>query len=265
MQNIVDQKLEIQMKCKIPSRFPRGPFSVLEEALAKRQKGEKKITEMQQKIKRMRSKQEKMKETDALSQSELLKLKERKTIVNKQILKLNGQKIEAELQVRTQQCQELKLSLSMYDPEQQAETNTEALAEIKKLVAELEVKLALITKDITNLQEENKDIESQIKDAEESHAGAAQLFEILQCELSEKESELTLFQEELTKSDTHIAELVNNERKEIRALTEACEEELKKAYMRGLSEIRDREKELLNALEQFVKEKSDSPNINENV
>jgi len=76
-----------------------------------------------------------------------------------------------------------------------------------------------------------------------------ELVEILLCELSEKESELTSFQEELTGTDTRIAELVNNERKEITNLTEIFKEELKKVYMRNLSEIRDRERELLNALE----------------
>lgn len=264
--SIVDQKLEIKMKLKIPSSFPKGPFPALEEALAKRQKDERKISEMRQKINRMRAKQEKTKERDELSQSDLLKLKERKGVVIKLITKLNGKKIEAELQVRTQQCRELKLSLDMYDPEQQ-ETgkNTEELAEIKKLVSELEDKLALISKEIANLKEENEDLDRQIKDTEESHAGAAQLFEILQSELSVKELELISFQEELAESNTRIAELVNNERKEITAVTEACEAELKKSYMKGLSEIRDRERELLDALEQFVNEKSDSAKVAESV
>ena len=262
IQSIVDQKLEIKMQLKIPSRFPKGSFQILEDALAKRRKDEKKISEMRQKINKMKSKQEKMKETDAHSQSELLEMKEKKTTVIKQIMKLSGQKIEAELQVRTQQCQELKLSLAMYDPEQQPETNTEVqLADIKKLIAELEAKLALITKDILNLEEESDALDRQMKDTEESHAGAAQLFEILQSELSVKELELISFQEELAESNTQIAELVNNERKEITAITEACEAELKKSYMKGLSEIRDRERELLIALEQFVREKSDSAKI----
>jgi hypothetical protein len=97
---------------------------------------------MQKNINLMKLKRDEMKGKHAL-QAELFLMKEKKTSINIEIRKLSGQKIEAELQVRTLQCKELTLSLAIFSAEQQLDTNSEALAKIKKLVAEQEAKYIL--------------------------------------------------------------------------------------------------------------------------
>lgn len=263
--DISDPKDKSNMQLQILPDCLKGPFPVLDEAIAKRDAKEQLIREARNKINGMRTEQLKMAEADSVSQSELLKLKERKNVVIKQLMILNGEKIEAELQLRTQQCQELKLSIAMCEPEQESELNSNVLAECKNLVAESDAKLTEIKGAIANLREESEILDSQIKESEESHAGTAQLVEILQCELSEKETELNLLQQELAKSVSDIAQLVDKERALIVTRTAMCEEELKRLYEKGLSSIREKEKDLLSALADYITDKNDSPNMKESV
>lgn len=267
--SVLDVQQETNIQPQILATFPQGRFPVLDDALAERQAMEQKVKEAQDRINEMRTEQLKMVETDSASETELLKLKERKNVAEQRLMKLCGQKIEAELQLRTEQCQELKFSLAMYEPGQESEFNKSVLVESQKLVSktvvELEAKLTEIKKAIADLREEIEILDCQMKESEESHAGAAQLLEIFESEMSEKETELVRLQEDLAKSVSNIRQLVAEERKLIGTRTTMCKEELKRLYMKGLSKIREKERDLLNALDGYVSDKSVSPNVSETI
>jgi hypothetical protein len=107
----------------------------------------------------MRARHEQMEKTGALSRSELLETT-KENFVNKRTVKLIGKKkMESEVHRRTQKCLEIKLSLAINSLEHQSGTAAKALAEVKKLVAELEGKFVLIAEDF---QEEKKDRVRQI-------------------------------------------------------------------------------------------------------
>ncbi|KAI9552410.1 hypothetical protein GHT06_022776 [Daphnia sinensis] len=245
--------------------IPQSPFPALDDASAERHAKELMVKEAQNKINEMRTEQLKMVEADSVSELELSKLKESKKVAEQRLMKLSGQKIEAELQLRTQQCQELKFSLAMYEPGQESDFNKSALVESQKLVAESEAKLAEIRRTIEGLQEEIESLDCQIKESEESHAGAVQLLEIFESEMSEKEAELVRLQEDLAKCVSNIRQLVAEERKLVGTRTAMCKEELKRLYMNGLSKIREKERNLLNVLDGYLTDNSGSHNEGETI
>lgn len=214
---------------------------------------------MQMSLETMRMKLQAMEKADEAGGLELVQLNERKESINAQLMKLNGQKIEAELQVRMEQCQELKLSLALYEPQQLSQETKKALDDCKVQVAEFQAKLDGIVKDIANTQLEQENVSQQIKEVEESRASGAQLMDIMKSELAEAEIELQNFQQEFAGSNSHIKELVNNERNLIKAQAACWEAELKASYMRTLSKIRQKEREWLNSLDHVAGEKRESP------
>lgn len=220
---------------------------------------------MQLSLEKMQVRLEAMKKTDESNMIHLNHLKERKELMCARLMKLNSQKIEAELQVRMEQCQELKLSLALYEPKQLSKEPQKALDKCKAKVAELEVKLGCIVKDIDNLQLEQEIVNQQIKELEESRASAAQLMEIMRSEKVDEETELKNFQQELASSDSQFKELVNKERNLIKAQAECWEAELKASYMRTLSKVRQKEREWLNSLDHFVEGKCRFPPLNDEV
>lgn len=233
-------------------------FPSIEDALAQRQKDEQKLCEKQQSINRMRSRLSAMEEADQLSGSELLQFVERKKMVLNRLTKLNCQKNKAELEVRMQQCEVLKLSLVSSESDgEDAQVDENAIAESKRQVAELEAKLNECCKEIVNVQEELKDVERQVKEAEESRAGAAQLVGIIRSELEDEENEFCSLKEQLASSSTQMKELMMKQRKHIAAQTAMFEAELKMAYDRARAKIRERERDWMDALNKYVTQNDD--------
>ncbi|XP_057380646.1 uncharacterized protein LOC130703026 isoform X2 [Daphnia carinata] len=261
--NMPDVQQETNVQPQILAIFPQRLFPNLDDALAERQAKELMVKEAQDRINEMRAEQLKMVEADSASESELLKLKESKKVAEQRLMKLSGQKIEAELELRTQQCQELKFNLAMYEPGQELEFNKSALVQSQKLVVESEAKLTDITRAITDLRNEIEILDCQIKESEDSHAGAAQLLEIFESEMSEKEAELVRLQEDSAKSVSNMRQLVAEERKLIGTRTAMCKEEMKRLYLKGLSKIREKERDLLNALDGYITDKSVSSKLGE--
>lgn len=209
----------------------------------------------------MRSKQEALEKSDESSSLEITELLQSKNSIRDRLAKLKNQKIEAELQVRQKQCAELKLSLllTMCETDQAIQEGEKALADCKAEVAKLETDHNLITREMASLELEHDKLILKLKCAQESRGGASQLVSILKSEITETEAELNNFKTELEKTETQIKEVVANERSFIKAQAEFCEAELKVSYMRALSKVRQRERDWLNALDNFVERKCESP------
>ncbi len=234
---------------------PEFPF--FKEALFQRQQDDKRIFQKINEIKTLQAKLTAMKESNVLFQLETSQMNEDQIMVLGHLRKLNDQNSETELQIRKEQCEELKLVIA--NP---SEAVKQSLKIVKRRIANLEAKLVEINKKISSLSTENQILNQRIQKADQLNIKLLDVESVHSSQLAFAETELhVIYENLLTGSNSNVKQLVEKERKSIKERFASLVEELHVSYTKGISQIRQKEQLWFSLLDRFVEENFGTPNI----
>lgn len=124
-----------------------------------------------------------MKKKARLDDDNLKKFKLNKESCRKKIKETISKKRQAEIDLRSKQCEAIELKLSMLDDCQQTKDNNKNLASMEELIQKLESAVEGMDLELKTFRNEEADLSKEVEDVERSFCGIVRVLDVLKPEL----------------------------------------------------------------------------------